>query len=277
MPVTQTLKSLLISDLWQNCVLTQYPEPPSSDALCDVSHGQLFKANQFFIQNPTCLKLILYQDPFEVVNPLGLAKKKHKVLAVYLSLANLPSHIRSSVDFMPLVLLCSERDFKDFGHDRVFSELLKDLKFLEENGIDVSEQTVKGTVYCIAGDNLGSHNVGGFTDNFSVSEYFCRYCQVTRSDFKVDPNVCGPRRTAESYSSAVYILQAEDKQHVEGIAFESVFNSLNHYNACLTGLPLCLGHDLFEGVVSYDLALYLKYFIKEKRWFSYPILNRCIK
>lgn len=45
----------------------------------------------------------------------------------------------------------------------------------------------------------------------------------------------------------------------------------------MPGLPPCLGHDIFEGILSYDLALYLKYFIKQKKWFTYSVLNRCIK
>ncbi|CAM4558223.1 unnamed protein product [Leuciscus chuanchicus] len=42
------------------------------------------------------------------------------------------------------------------------------------------------------------------------------------------------------------------------------------------GLPPCIGHDLFEGVVAYDLAIYLRYFIKIKHWFTYTQLNRRI-
>lgn len=59
---------------------------------------------------------------------------------------------------------------------KVFSELLTDLKQLEENGIIMGDGfVVKGALYCTAGDNLGSHTIGGFTENFSSSEYFCRY------------------------------------------------------------------------------------------------------
>lgn len=40
-----------------------------------------------------------------------------------------------------LVLLSREKDFKDFGHAKVFSELLTDLKELEENGIIAPDET----------------------------------------------------------------------------------------------------------------------------------------
>lgn len=273
-PVKETLKCLLQSDMWQNCESEEHSAEPHSDVLTDVTDGQMFKSNDFFGQNPSSLRLVLYQDAFEVVNPLGSAKTRHKVLAVYLSVANLPLHVRSDTNHMSLVLLCREKDFKQFGHAKVFSDLLADLKELEENGIAVSDETVvKGTLYCIAGDNLGSHCIGGFCENFSRAEHFCRYCLITRSEFQGDdPNVCGPARTIENYNSAVERIQTEDTQDVvEGVKFKSVFNSLKYFNVCQPGLPPCLGHDIFEGILSYDLALYLKYFIKKKHGSHTPL------
>lgn len=117
---------------------------------------------------------------------------------------------------------------------------------------------------CIAGDNSGSHSIGGFTENFSRSQYFCRYCGVTRSEFDSDPN--GPQRTPESYNSAVVDLQTEDHQDVKGVKVNSVFNELKAFHVWQPGLPR-LGHDIFEGVLSYVLALYLKYFIKKRNGF----------
>lgn len=276
-PLRETLRCLLESDLWQK---SEEPstEPPV-DVLCDISDSKLFKSNDFFGQNPSCLKLVLYQDAFEVANPLGSARTKHKVLAVYASVANLPLHVRSDTDHMSLVLLCREKDFKEFGHANVFSELLADLKELEDSGIVASDETrVKGTLFCIAGDNLGSHCIGGFTENFSSSKYFCRYCLITKSEFQgADPNLCGPERTKENYNSAVDRLQIDNTPDVEGVKFRSVFNSLKYFNVCMPGLPPCLGHDIFEGVLAYDVALYLKYFIKKKAWFTYSTLNRRIK
>lgn len=94
-----------------------------------------------------------------------------------MSVANLPLHVRSDMDDVSLVLLCREKDFKEFGHAKVFSELPTDLKGLEENGIVASEKTVvKGTLFCAAGDSLGSHRIGGFCESFSLTHHFCRYC-----------------------------------------------------------------------------------------------------
>lgn len=274
-PVAETLKSFLQSHLWRDAQSEQFGNP-DAEVFTDIYDGQNIKCHQFFNENPESLKLILYQDSFEIVNPLGSAKKTHKVLAVYLSVANLPIHLRSNTDNMFLVLLCLENDLKHFGIDKVFSELLADLKSLETGGINVDGETVKGGLYCIAGDNLGSHFIGGFTENFSRSVYFCRYCEVTRGAFEADPNALGPPRTTETYDTAVADLQA-DIQGSRGIKVNSIFNTLESFHVSQPGLPPCLGHDVFEGVLSYDLALYLKNFIKKKKWFTYSLLNRHIK
>lgn len=278
-PMLNSLKSMLTSCFWQGLMSVNPNHISKTDVLSDCCDGKVFMSNTFFQKNPNCLKLVLYQDAFEVMNPFGSAKKKHKVLAVYFSLLNIPPHSRLNPDHMQLVLLCREKDFKEFGHDKAFSELLTDLKILEENGITIVDKSVvKGALYSIAGDNLGSHCIGGFTENFSSSEYFCRYCLLTRTEFQgADPAICGPQWTPETYRSATGQLEIENVPEVQGIKFRSVFNSLQNFYVCTPGMPQCLGHDIFEGVLSYNVALYLKYFIKTNKWFTYTILNRCIK
>ncbi|KAK7922336.1 hypothetical protein WMY93_009238 [Mugilogobius chulae] len=58
---------------------------------------------------------------------------------------------------------------------------------------------------------------GGFTENFSRSQYFCRYCEIKRSEFESDPNACGPPRTPETYDAAVADLQTENIQDTKGV------------------------------------------------------------
>lgn len=267
-PVLKTLKCTQESGFWQGLMSADSNNVSKTNVLSDSCDGKVSMSKTFFQENPSFLKLVLYQDAFEVVNPLGLAKKKHKVLAVYFSLLNMPPHphVRSDVDHMQLVLLCREKDFEDFGHAKVFSELLSDLRELEENGITMGDKRVlKGALHCIVGDNLGSHTIGGFTENFSCSEYFCRYCLISLTEFQgADSNICGRERTPETYRSAVEQLETEDAPQVQGIKFKSVFNTLQSFDVCSPGMPPCVGHDIFEGVLSYDVALYLKYFIKKK-------------
>lgn len=123
-----------------------------------------------------------------MVNPLGSARKKHKLLAVYLTLSDILPHNRSNIEHMKLVLLCNEQDFKQFGPAHVCRSLIVDLKDLEENGFVVNDgKTLKASLCPIVGDNLGSHTIGGFVENISRSLNFCRYCTIDRDTFHATP------------------------------------------------------------------------------------------
>nr|XP_054599285.1 uncharacterized protein LOC129163948 [Nothobranchius furzeri] len=281
----------IIQELSQNDFLTQYNKGQptvqeqykqsklhqSKDMLLeDVSDGQNVKDNLLLQQYPSSLSLMLYQDAFEVVNPLGPGKTKHKILAVYMTLGEILPHNRSSVDAMQLVLLCREADFKTFGHNKVFASLIADLKDLEEKGFLAADgNMIKAVLIAFLGDNLGSHCIGGFTENFSCSKHFCRYCLVDREGFIKNPLALGPKRTADNYKDSIDILSTTDQSVVNGIKFNSVFNSLKYFHVC-SGLPPCLGHDLFEGVVSGDLSLYIDTLVRVEKHFTYNELNRAI-
>ena len=243
--------------------------------LHDIQDGKVFKQNAFFQSNPNALQILLFQDSFEIVNPLGSARCKHKVLGIYYTLGNIDPRCRSQVDAMQLIMLCKEKSIKEFGPEAVLSTLVKDLQQLESQGISVhGGEVVKGTILAIIGDNLGSHYIGGFCESFCAN-YYCRYCLRSKSEIaEGPPYIEGLYRTKETYTNSLQVLQEGDTDHVEGIKFDSIFNALSFYHVVNPGLPPCLGHDLFEGVVDYDLALYIKHFVVDKHWFTYELLNK---
>lgn len=61
-PVLNTLKSMLESDFWQGLMSVDPNDVSIQAALCDSCDGKVFKSNKCFQENPTCLKLVLYQD-----------------------------------------------------------------------------------------------------------------------------------------------------------------------------------------------------------------------
>ena len=261
---------------------------PSLDAeqeniYSDFPDGSVFKNIELFSQSPNSLKIILYQDAFEVSNPLGAARTKHKILAVYYSLGNLYPHNRSKIDTIQLALLIKEKALKNFGWDKVLSRLVQDLQDIEENGIDIEgidEGNVKGTVVAMLGDNLGIHSIGGFIENFSTTEFMCRYCKISRDDM-IEGNLNAyrdaDRRTPEAYDAVTRRLEETRLPHMNGIKCNSVLNKLRYFHVCNPGLPPCLAYDLFEGVIQYDMAIYIQYFVREKHWFTYQQLNRSLK
>lgn len=119
-----------------------------------------------------------------------------------------------STDQMQLVLLCREQGQKHFGQNLVFGSLVKDLKDLELNGVTLPDgKLCKGTLYAISGDNLGSHNIRGFNENFSRTSHFCRYCDIDRKAFLADPLARGPDRTLQSYQKHFEALSHNMESH----------------------------------------------------------------
>lgn len=81
----------------------------NENILQDFNDAVLCMSNEFFPLNPACLKLILHQDAFKVVNILSSAKCKHKLIGVYMTLANLHPHNQSKVAQSQLVQLFKKK------------------------------------------------------------------------------------------------------------------------------------------------------------------------
>lgn len=276
-PIKKTLSALFESEAFKMQYDKAHSRLSTQDVFEDVWDGHNTADNVLFKSDTSSLALILYQDAFEVVNPLGSGRKKHKVLAVYLTLGDILPYNRSNIDHMQLVLLCREQDFKYFGQEMVFNPLIKDLKELEDRGIVLRDgNVIRGAVCAIAGDNLGSHSIGGFVENFSRSKKFCRYCDIGRETFVSSPLSASSKRTKQSYEQHVQGLATSNTDSVCGIKFDSVFNQLCYFHVCQPGLPPCLGHDLFEGIVSRDLALCINHLVNQEKHFTYVEFNRSI-
>jgi len=112
-PILDTIQALFKFDSVCQQFLNQPAERPG--VLSDLMHGSVFISNTLFGYRPHSLKIILYQDAFEIVNPVGSAKRKHKLLGVYMTLGNIYAYNRSAVDQVQLVLLRLESDLKAFG------------------------------------------------------------------------------------------------------------------------------------------------------------------
>jgi len=127
----------------------------------------------------------------------------------------------------------------------------------------------------VLGDNLGSHQIGGFTKNFHSSEYFCRFCDITQNQLQLKHTCSNINRSPNNYN--LHVKQAKTAMRsVKGIKQDSPLNQLDYFHVCNPGLPPCIAHDLFEGIVPYDLMYCIKYFVKES-WFTSEFLNFRLK
>lgn len=269
-PITQTLQLLFKDKSIQNdLILDPTNIVNDNDILEDFTDGTEFKKIVFFKEFPNGLKIILFQDGFEVCNPIGSAKSKHKILGVYLTLGNLPSHLRYHTNNIKLVALCKE---KEFNHKKVFGKIVDELKVIESEGIQVNGKFIKGSIVFIAGDNLGSHFLGGFGENFSKAPYFCRFCLVNREEFYKKGKIFEEYLTRDinAYNRAVSKLPRTGT--CEGLKFDSIFNKLDNYHVTSPGLAPCIGHDLLEGVGAHDMLLFIR-MLKKEKWFNITTIN----
>ena len=241
--------------------------------------GSYFKENPLLSGEDQTISLGLYIDDFEVCNPLGTSRKKHKLCAIYWVIVNLPVKYRSSLSSIYLALLCKSVDTKTFGFDRVVEPLLRDLQLLENEGIYISRlgTSIRGTVLYVSSDNLGAHAFSGFQESFNVDK-FCRFCSASRSDIQscsVQSNSF-VLRTKESFNENVSRLREnEHLKSVEGVKRDCVLNKLSYFH-CVTGFPPDFLHDLLEGIVPFEICLCLKKFIGQK-YFTLDYLNTAIQ
>ena len=171
------------------------------------------------------------------------------------------------------VLLCKEKYVTGSNLANILNPLLEDLMQLEQAGIDIDMgENIKGSISCIIGDNLGSNWLGGFVTNFSTANYVCRFCLASRHEFLTFGHERASLRTINSYNGHVSDMNQHFNSNVMGVKCNSYFNILKYFHVCSPGLPPCLAHDLFEGVVATDIVLFINHFVS-KSWFDMDFLN----
>ncbi|XP_023198103.1 uncharacterized protein LOC111610076 [Xiphophorus maculatus] len=238
--------------------------------------GSFFSENELLCKEES-ISLILYIDDFEICNPLGTSKRKHKICGLYWILGNLPQGCNSNLSSIYLAALIKTNDLKCYGYEKVLEPLLNELVILEQEGVFVSKlgRAVKGTVQCVVADNLAAHSLGGFVENFTGS-YICRFCLAVKTDIQTTEVRSGAftLRTKSIHADHLKILQEREFPSYQGVKSTSILSHLLYFDIT-TGLPPDIVHDLFEGVVPFELALCLGVLIK-KKYFTLVSLNDAI-
>lgn len=224
------------------------------------------------------ISLILYIDEFEICNPLGTSRRKHKICGVYWILGNLAPGCNSALSSIYLAALIRSSDLKCYGYEKVLKPLIDDLVILEESGIFLSKlgRTVKGTVHCVVADNLGAHSIAGFVENFSGT-YVCRFCTAEKSEFQTTEvkSEVFTLRTKDIHAEHLRVLEENNLASYYGVKSRCILSKHLSYFDVTTGFPPDIVHDLFEGVVPFELALCLSLLI-QKKYFTLSTLNEAI-
>lgn len=181
--------------------------------------------------NNHLIPYFLYSDDMEINNPLGSHAKIHSVCNVYYSFPCLPAK-QSKLKNIFLAATLKSSDTKTFGIEICFKTLMKELKELEEIGLNINvSDSVTMEVHFILGlvigDNLSVNSLLGFSQSFS-STFFCRLCKAgkleTQTAFSEKRTLI---RTIDGYENEL------KNKHLEktSITSDCVFNEIPSFHA----------------------------------------------
>lgn len=161
-----------------------------------------------------------------------------------------------------------------------FFTVIDDVIKLETEGIYIEKlgKNVRGSIAFISADNLGKHSLSGFPESFGPAvKRLCHVCLAPTAELNFKYADQFEVRTAENYNrQADLVEQNLATPATYGIKFNSPFNRLK-YGHIVTMLPPDLTHDLCEGIIPNVLTHALKYFIREKKYFSLQFLKFKLK
>lgn len=285
-PFLETIETLLSMPEVQHCVAN--PRVSNTSILRDICDGERFKEDIFFQENRGALQIIVYTDDLEVTNPLGTHTKKHKMTMFYFVIGNIYPEYRSKLSCIYLLALAKTCHIKKHGVKKLLADFISGINLLSTDGITISiggrDTCIKGAVVLALADTPAAAWLGGFKEGVSFSHQPCRTCKITSAEMntKFNDRDFHPRELDE------YIEQCQslDDPHLTkaakrfwskmwGVNKRSILCDLLHFNVCK-----CIVHDpmhiFLEGVIPYEMALFLNHAIYRKKWFKLSWLNGTI-
>ena len=279
-PILESLKALLQNE---HVIHEISVDRTSKDGvLRDFCDGKMCLDHPLFGTESNALQIIAYYDDLEICNPLGAAAKRHKIGAFFFFLANIRPCLRSSLKYSQLFAIAKTSDIKSYGIDSVLQPFVSDLQTLANEGISVSVKVksynFKGCLLAFLADNLASHALGGFKESMGFAFRFCRKCLATKEQSqKAFISSMFEHRTPQEHIKQCALLVGPLKDHYSttyGINRNSILNRIPNFSV-VSGLSHDIMHDLFEGVIPFELKLLLKHCI-ELKYFSLNELNEKI-
>jgi len=222
--------------------MTQREYDPDPNVLDGFMRGEFAERNQILRDHPHALRSVLYWDDFEACMALSShASGKQKLGALYLTLDNFDPRYRGNLDTISLVALVRSSYVKEHGINAVLKRPVEDLKKLGD-GVMMNGKNVFGTLIAVEGDNLASHECGGYKCGFTAHKP-CRTCNCTleeiRSGVEVKESML---RTSRQYDEQITEIEnartqkiAEEKSKEYGLVQRSELNKLSFH--VQNGLP----------------------------------------
>ena len=161
-------------------------EQPSGDGILgSFIDGQYFKDHIFFKKYNNAIRIKLYYDEIEVVNPLGSKTGVHKQGVFYYQISNSPNHRNSQLSSIHVLLVFCYVDSQTYDLKKILSPFLEDLALLEsDEGIPMNFENenyvLRASIESFCGDGLAVHQI--FNLLGPSANKFCRLCLYSRAD-----------------------------------------------------------------------------------------------
>jgi hypothetical protein len=181
----------------------------------------------------------VYTDEFEVVNPIGTARKVHKLVAVYFSILNFPPTHSSKLTNVWLLALGKQRLMDHVGVNAFFRPIIEMLNLCYYEEVDINHASLPVISCFLSADNLSCHKILGLRQCFS-SGFICRHCLIRYENLSLPTPIHVSMRTDQGYHD-------DYKHRTNGIVSPSPLMEIPY--CCLPFFtPPDFLHDCLEGV-----------------------------
>ena len=258
-----------------------------TDVMQDVRDGLYFKNHQLFQNHPEALTIVVYTDDIEIVNPIGVNTKRHKITLFFWSLYNIHPQYRSKLASMQLLAIAYSNDVKKHGVTNLLRNFVEGINKLHVHGVRFQvngvQRRYKGSLLMVTADTLAAQWIGGFKEGVGGAFKFCWNCEVT-PDTKTASFIHEgfEERDVDEHLARCDLLETLPQNERKywskqyGINSRSVLMEIEGFTitSCLVQDPM---HLLLEGVVPYEVKLMLKEFIETEGYFTLDTLNDSIQ
>lgn len=276
-PLIETLKLILSNDCLRNLILTERISGNSWNYQL-YTDSEEFKSHPLFSLYPNAIRILLYSDDIELVNPLGSKTGSNKLTLFYFKVQNFPPHFNTKLDNIFLLCIAYSYDVKLYGYKKVLSSFIADLNLLEEGimiKINKEDFFLIGTILNYTGDAQAAAEIMEMVGPSGVR--FCKSCLITREDLINGQLFDFQPRSKEIHDNQLQLLR-QNCNVPKDFGIKSVNSVLNEskYFHTANNPVFDIMHNLLEGVLQMEIKLVLQYYILEKKYLSLDYFNKSI-
>jgi len=201
----------------------------------------------------------------------------------YYTVGNIPPQFRSKLTAIQLLAIAKTKHVRQFGVEILLNDFLQTLRQLGSGGVAMNlhgdSHIIEGALLLVLADTLASQWLGGFKEGVGFARKACRCCNADETSMKSQFTASSfqPRSLAQHLQrcSDLCSLSKEAYKYWSsswGINKKSCLCDMPHFSLLDSFVQDPL-HLLLEGIVPYELRLFLHFCIFDAKFFTCDWLN----